>query len=189
MNGYNGIGNTDNIANIVAVTLQTIFSNWLGPIWWSLASLRLLLAWCKVQTASAAALSNEKGSAQASDEAGTASAAVLDNLNGTNAEHCNSVHSGATGLDRSPKTTLEKASRSGSIAQGWQWYSQQLTLQTMFTASHALAVMCACLRLREEPTLWTVLAPKYVFVAVDAVFHHLVIDVGLCSGIWAIVAK
>ena len=37
MNGY--------IYQLLAVSLQTILSNWLGPAWWSLASLRMLLAW------------------------------------------------------------------------------------------------------------------------------------------------
>ncbi|OQE30597.1 hypothetical protein PENFLA_c003G03564 [Penicillium flavigenum] len=42
MNGYNGISHTDSMLNVILVSLQTILSNWIGPVWWSLAGLRLL---------------------------------------------------------------------------------------------------------------------------------------------------
>ena len=45
MNGNNGIVHTNNNLNVLAVSLQTILSDWLGSVWWSLASLRMLLAW------------------------------------------------------------------------------------------------------------------------------------------------
>lgn len=45
MNGYNGIDHTNNDLNVLAVSPQTILSDWLGSVWWSLASLRMLLAW------------------------------------------------------------------------------------------------------------------------------------------------
>lgn len=44
MNGYNGISHTDSMLNVILVSLQTILSNWIGPVWWSLAGLRLLSA-------------------------------------------------------------------------------------------------------------------------------------------------
>ena len=39
------IDHTNNDLNLLAVSLQTILSDWLGSVWWSLASLRMLLAW------------------------------------------------------------------------------------------------------------------------------------------------
>lgn len=45
MNGNNGIVHTNNDLNFLAVSLQAILSDWLGSVWWSLASLRMLLAW------------------------------------------------------------------------------------------------------------------------------------------------
>ncbi|KAJ5964792.1 uncharacterized protein N7479_004668 [Penicillium vulpinum] len=44
MNGYNGISHTDSMSNVILVSLQTILSNWIGPVWWSLAGLLLLSA-------------------------------------------------------------------------------------------------------------------------------------------------
>jgi hypothetical protein len=40
-NGFNGIESS----RAVAVALQALLSNYFGPVWWSLSSLRLLLAW------------------------------------------------------------------------------------------------------------------------------------------------
>ena len=45
MNGNNGIVHTNNDLNVLIVSLQKILSDWLGSVWWSLASLRMLLAW------------------------------------------------------------------------------------------------------------------------------------------------
>ena len=40
-NGFNGI----ETSRAVAVALQALLSNYFGPVWWSLSSLRMLLAW------------------------------------------------------------------------------------------------------------------------------------------------
>lgn len=40
-NGFNGI----ETSRAVAVAIQALLSNYFGPVWWSLSSLRLLIAW------------------------------------------------------------------------------------------------------------------------------------------------
>ena len=42
MNGYNGIDCIKHDFNVLAVSLQTVLGNWLGPEWRCLASLRML---------------------------------------------------------------------------------------------------------------------------------------------------
>lgn len=60
MSRYNGIDHTNNGFNVLTVSLQTILSNWLGPVWWSLASLRILLAWFEVTDGQTAQFSKNK---------------------------------------------------------------------------------------------------------------------------------
>lgn len=38
LNGFNGLG----ASSVVGVMLQTVLSNWIGPVWWLFAGLRLL---------------------------------------------------------------------------------------------------------------------------------------------------
>lgn len=77
----------------------------------------------------------------------------------------------------------------GGVFQDRRPFFENLTLLTMFTASSTLAVMLACIWLRDDPTLWTVLAPKYVNAALWALFHHLMINVVLCTGIWCTIVR
>jgi ethanolaminephosphotransferase len=120
MNGYNGISHTDTMLNVLLVSLQTILSNWIGPVWWSLAGLRLL-------------------------SAGTAS-----------------------------------KSRDSRV----QCFLEYFNYQALYSAFSALAVMASCLWLRNDGVLWTVLAPKYVNVALWAGFHQLLVNGLLGMGLW-----
>ncbi|KAJ5809733.1 uncharacterized protein N7503_001951 [Penicillium pulvis] len=117
MNGYNGISNAESTLNITLVTLQTILSNWIGPVWWSLAGLRLLSA-----------------------------------------------------------TTDSKIRVSSFLSYA--------TYQTLFSVISALAIMASCIWWRDDAMLWTVLAPKYVNVALWVVFHQTLVNGVLCSGLW-----
>ncbi|GES58558.1 transferase [Aspergillus terreus] len=120
MNGYNGISHTDSMRNVLLVSLQTILSNWIGPVWWSLAGLRLLSA-----------------------------------------------------------TTAAKSRHVKA-----RCFLEYLTYQTLYSACGVLAVMASCLWWRDDGVLWTVLAPKYVNVALWVGFHQLLVNVLLGMGLW-----
>ncbi|EAW23640.1 uncharacterized protein NFIA_023510 [Aspergillus fischeri NRRL 181] len=120
MNGYNGISHTDSMLNVILVSLQTILSNWIGPVWWSLAGLRLLSA----------------------------------------------------------------ATASKSRDSKMRCFLEYLTSQTLYSAFSALAVMASCLWWRDDGVLWTVLAPKYVNVALWAGFHQLLVNGLLGMALW-----
>lgn len=87
------------------------------------------------------------------------------------------------------ETVLDSANKTERVIQERRPFVEHLTFQTIFTASSSLAVMLACIWLRDDPTLWTVLSPKYVNVALWVVFHHFLINVMLCTGIWVIVVR
>ncbi|OJZ83513.1 hypothetical protein ASPFODRAFT_141130 [Aspergillus luchuensis CBS 106.47] len=120
MNGYNGISHTDSMLNVILVSLQTILSNWLGPVWWSLAGLRL----------------------------------------------------------------LSEATASKNRDSRVQCFLEYCTYQALYSAASALAVMASCLWWRDDGVLWTVLAPKYVNVALWAGFHQLLVNGLLGMALW-----
>lgn len=62
-----------------------------------------------------------------------------------------------------------------------------LTLETFFAVSSLVALMVACLVVREEPESWQTLAPKYIFTGIWSAFFHLMVNVGLCGLIWMVV--
>lgn len=191
MNGYNGIDDTNDGINVLAVTLQTILSNWLGPVWWSLASLPMLLAWLEAQIASTATQSGKRVMVPARstlngavEENGTCHLDGKDQTNGNDTKNDRISNFMTDG-----ETVLDSANKTERIIQGRRPFFEHLTFQTMFTASSSLAVMLACIWLRDDPTLWTVLAPKYVNVALWVAFHHFLINVVLCTGVWVIVVR
>ena len=187
MNGYNGLDGS----SVVPVMLQTIISNWIGPVWWSLASLRMLLVFLEARNAPTATQSEKGGIAPAKctlngtvEENGTSYLNGKGQTNGNGAENGrirDSIIDGGTVPGRANKTE--------HVIQARRPFFEHLTLQTVFTASSSLAVMLACIWLRDDPTLWTVLAPKYVNVALWAAFHHVLINVVLCTGIWVVIAR
>lgn len=179
MNGYNGIDHTNNDLNVLAVSLQTVVSNWLGPVWWSLASLRMLLAWLEVKSS--------LGSQPSTSNAVSADLA----FNG-DVENDKNISSNSSDIRLgSPNVSMindAPASRTDTV-QPRRPFFEHLTLHTIFTASSTLAVMLSCIWLKDDPVLWTVLAPKYVNVALWAVFHHFLINVILCTGIWSAIVR
>ena len=176
MNGYNGIDHTNNNFNVLVVSLQTIFSNWLGPVWWSLASLRMLLAWLEVNDGQTAlnAYSDFHG--------------VIQTKRHSSSNSNTQVNKGDTGLD-DLNLSLVNDEPTLSRFHHRRPFFEYLTLQTIFTVSSTLAVMLACVWLRDDPVLWRVLAPKYVNVALWAIFHHFMINIVLCTGLWTAIAR
>lgn len=193
MNGYSGIDHTNNNFNVFAVTLQTILSNWLGPVWWSLASLRMLLAWLDNQDDQIAPYSTSKtvipGGAASNSVTNEHRNPVSGRESKPNINH-NSSNTSATHLDPASSSSIEPNSKRPVQVQHRRPFFEALTFQTAFTATSSLAVMLACIRSRnDDPVLWTVLAPRYVNTVLRAVFHHLMINVGLCTGLWSAVVR
>ena len=190
MNGYNGIDHTNNDLNVLAVSLQTVVSNWLGPVWWSLASLRMLLAWLEARSSL-----RSQSSTSNTVSADLAFNGDVENNKNTSSNSKPQINSSDIGLG-SPSVSMINdgpASRTenntGLIVQPRRPFFEHLTFHTIFTASSTLAVMLACIWLKDDPVLWTVLAPKYVNVALWAVFHHFMINGILCTGIWSAIVR
>ena len=190
MNGYNGINHTNNNFNVLVVSLQTVLSNWLGPVWWSLASLRMLLAWLEAKGGQTALFSETK---TISSDSTFISLVEKDREDTSNSEaqfNSNDIRLDAVAVSLiNDEPTSSTENRNGGIGQHRRPFYEQLTLHSMFTASSTLAVMLACIWLQDDPSLWTVLAPKYVSVALWALFHHFMINVILCTSIWCAIVR
>ncbi|KAF2183579.1 hypothetical protein K469DRAFT_690031 [Zopfia rhizophila CBS 207.26] len=74
------------------------------------------------------------------------------------------------------ETINDNANKTGSLAHGGRSFFQHLTLQTFYTASTSLAVMLACIWPRNDPTIWTVLAPKCLNILLWACFQQLLFN-------------
>ena len=190
MNGYNGIDHTNDDFNVFAVSLQTVLSNWLGPVWWSFASLRMLLAWFEVEDGRKALLSTSKTvSADYAFKAGVEEDKKVgcDGKSQTSSND-NGIDVLSVSLTKADPTSSTKYEMDRTIQQRRPFF-EYLTFHTFFTASSTLTVMSACIWLRDDPALWTVLASKYVNVALWATFHHFMINVVLCTGIWCAIVR
>lgn len=72
----------------------------------------------------------------------------------------------ATALLMSERFSIEK--RSNAL--------EHFTLLTLFTAFSTLAVMVACMVLREHLFIWTVFSPKFLFTIAWVMGHHLIVN-------------
>lgn len=140
--------------NAVGVPLQVLATNWAGPIWWSCNGLRFLLRWVEIKQEALG--SAPKGTTDLTSRKGNTKAV------------------------RSPKPCPDGT----LVDQPGRPLFDYLALQTLLTAFSLLAFMVACTVLRREPFIWIAHAPKYVFGGLWALYHHLMINVGLCSTIW-----
>ena len=179
MNGFNGVGET----NIVAVFLQTLISNWLGPIWWSLASLRMLLSWLE-------ALETPKSTdipptvQNTDDEKRTNGTSHGNETNETIYQSAAFEISTTNGAARSTSGQADaKVSSTKHRRPLWEY----LSYQTLYMTASTLAVMMSCVGKRNDPDLWTVLAPKYVNTALWAVFYHVFMVSTLGTGVWSLI--
>ncbi|KAI2613392.1 alkaline phosphatase-like protein [Hypoxylon sp. NC1633] len=162
-NGFNGIQGY----NVTAVFLQTVLSNWVGPVWWTLAGLR--------NTKQTKVTANSNGKVHLSGNGTT---------RGNRAVSAKDVSLKEVSI----RATSPKNKSEGPLKKDGEVFFEYLTFQTFYTASSSLAVMLACVWLRDDPSLWTVLAPKYVYVGLWTVFQQLLINFGLCTSIWRVVA-
>ncbi|KAI1762470.1 alkaline phosphatase-like protein [Hypoxylon sp. FL1150] len=178
-NGFNGIQGY----NVTAVFLQTVLSNWVGPVWWTLGALRLLLAWLENQN-----IVSQK-TAKYQNGTATSNGKAMSNGNGHANGHSKALANGngATYGNKSPATPKTRAAP--TLPGSGDAFFGYLSFQTFYTASSSLAVMLACVWLRDDPSLWTALAPKYVYVGLWTVFQQLLINFGLCTVVWWVVVS
>jgi len=184
--GFNGI----ETPRVLAVALQVLFTNFLGPVWWSLASLRLLQAWLEGKNTSIP-MQTEK------EVTGTRPI-----YNGASKENGmlkvhDKIQANATGsnIDKTKDSKVVNGSLPGtaintlSTMQSSQPFSEHLTLQTFHTAFTTLTVIFACIWRRNDPTIWTVLTPKCLNLLLYACFQQSMVHCVLCIGIWAFIAR
>lgn len=174
-NGFNGIQGY----NVTAVFLQTVLSNWVGPVWWTLGGLRLLLAW----------LENSQQTAKHQNGSVTTNSKAIQNGNGHTNRHAKALSNGNGAVNGDKSSTKSKARAVPALPGSGDAFFGYLTIQTFYTASSSLAVMLACVWLRDDPSLWTVLAPKYVYVGLWTVFQQLLVNFGLCTLVWWVVVS
>ncbi|KAI1495879.1 alkaline-phosphatase-like protein [Biscogniauxia marginata] len=163
-NGFNGVTGY----NQPAVWLQTLVSNWVGPVWWSLAGLRVLAAWLGATgfgVHGAAHVMNGRKTGKKEEEVTTTANTVpeeqrYETVAATTSSHC--------------------------AARGWDALSEYVTLQTLYTATGSLALMLACVWLRDDPAFWALLAPKLAYAGLWADFQQLLVNYVLCTLVWAI---
>ncbi|OCK76489.1 alkaline phosphatase-like protein [Lepidopterella palustris CBS 459.81] len=152
-NGFNGIESS----RALAVALQALLSNYFGPVWWSLASLRMILAWVQARSISTPTHPKPQGSS----------------TNGS--------------LQDAAKTLRHGSSKLESLAPSRSPFLEHLTLQTFYSSSTSLAVLLACIWRRDDPTIWTVLTPKCLNIVLWACFQQFLVNCTLCAGIWLFV--
>ncbi|KAI1662856.1 alkaline-phosphatase-like protein [Daldinia decipiens] len=167
LNGFNGLGES----SIVGVVIQSFLSNWIGPVWWSFAGLRLLTSWA---------------------EGGHSSPAIptLQNV------HDNSGHrthdQNNSNNPKAAKSPAESAAKhkAANIAVGTNaHYIEYLTMQTLFSALSSLALDLACIYIWGHEDLWNIYAPKFINAFIWVFFHQLMVNSIGCSIIWFLVGN
>ncbi|KAF1933386.1 alkaline phosphatase-like protein [Didymella exigua CBS 183.55] len=155
-NAYNGISGY----NILAVGLLVFLSNWAGPVYWSIAGVRLLNSRGKSNSGGA-----QRRDARPEDAKPTRSWVA--------AEHAH-LHSLAT-----PRPDINSERK----CEGDVW-TVHVALLTLFTGVMLTSVMAACTALRTHLFIWTVFSPKYLFAMAWGLAWHLGVSVGLGGLVW-----
>ncbi|PYI14825.1 alkaline phosphatase-like protein [Aspergillus violaceofuscus CBS 115571] len=65
-------------------------------------------------------------------------------------------------------------------------FFEHLGLRTLFVAYGLLGAMAACYLRREEAVVWTVMAPKFLYTVLWTVPFHLLFNMGMPTGLWAV---
>ncbi|KAI1800132.1 alkaline-phosphatase-like protein [Daldinia bambusicola] len=156
LNGFNGLGES----SIVGVVLQSFLSNWIGPVWWSLAGLRLLTSWAEGgRSPVISTLQN-----------------VRDNSDRPKATK--SLLEGAAKLE-----TAKAAAGTNAL------YIEYLAMQTLFSALGSLVLDLACIYIWGHEDLWNIYAPKFINEFLWVFFHQLMVNSISCSIIWFLVGN
>lgn len=172
LNGFNGLDES----SMAGVMLQTILSNWIGPVWWSFAGLRLLAHWAETKKGHAAGTKREDA----------------DHMRGPASKH---VKSGKNkNVLRTDKENMLLVAADGSSraiqaesAGDKSPYLEYLALTTMFSALSSLALTLASIYTWGHEDLWNVLAPKFINASLWTFFHHFIITFFGCSCVWLLI--
>ncbi|KAJ3580513.1 hypothetical protein NPX13_g66 [Xylaria arbuscula] len=166
VNGFNSLDGT----SVIGVVVQSFLTNWIGPVWWSLAGLRLLTWWHQ----------------------GRHSRAIPTLQNGyANGGHQTS-HQNGNGHAEITKPAPKKAAKPQVIdvvVVTNDDFSEYLTIQTLFSALSSLAFDMACIYIWGHEDLWNIYAPKFINAFLWVVFHQFMFNGLACSVMWFLVAN
>jgi len=162
-NGYNGVSGY----NVGAVGLLVFVSNWAGPIWWSVAGIKLLAELVKVQELS-----------QSKSNGGGVANRTRSHRAWVSKEH--------EDLARSVADKPISASTAATPAPSTLF--SYIALWTLFTASALLAVMLSCTILRTHLFIWTVFSPKYLYSMAWTLGYQLLVVISSSCALWNLAA-
>ncbi|TGJ81848.1 hypothetical protein E0Z10_g6909 [Xylaria hypoxylon] len=171
LNGFNGLGGS----SVVRVVVQSFLSNWIGPVWWSLAGLRLLTSWHE----------GRHGPAIPTLQNG-------DDNSGHKTDHQNSSNDPKIDDAKTAEPALESAAKPQAVdvmVGTNAHYIEYLTMQTLFSALSSLALDLACMYIWGHEDLWNIYAPKFINAFLWVLFHQLIVNGTACSIIWFLVGN
>ncbi|KAI3317931.1 alkaline-phosphatase-like protein [Xylariaceae sp. AK1471] len=172
LNGFNGFDGS----SVVGIVVQSFLSNWIGPVWWSLAGLRLLTSWHEGRH-SPAILTLQNGD---------------DNGSYNKTDHQNSSDDPKIDDARIAGPAPESAAkpRAVDVMVGTNaHYIEYLSMQTLFSALSSLALDLACMYIWGHEDLWNIYAPKFINAFLWVLFHQLMVNGTGCSVIWLFVGN
>ncbi|KAF7185350.1 GPI ethanolamine phosphate transferase 2 [Pseudocercospora fuligena] len=155
-NAYNGVADY----NILAVGILLFASNWAGAIWWVSAA-NLLINSNKPSLFFARPKVQTQGGRSWID-----------------AER-KKLHEDALAATMGPSKATSSNTATSST---WSSYIAHITA---FEAAALLAVMAACTALRTHLFIWTVFSPKYLYAMAWSVGWHIIVNIGLGTGLSA----
>ncbi len=157
--------------NIAVVGLLTFVSNWAGPLWWSLATILLLLSNRALDRPASKAPSSSlfKPSAEGSLSPSSTAPARSEETENKIDPSRDSKHSPSASPRNNDRLWI---------------FIDHLALQTLFTATSLVFVMAACTALRTHLFIWTVFSPKYLYSMAWTIGQHLGINVLVAGAIY-----
>jgi len=161
-NAYNGVSGY----NVGAVGLLVLISNWAGPIWWSVAGIKLLAELVKVQE-----LNQSKSNGGVANRTRSHRAWI-------SKEHEELAKSAA---DKSTSASTEATQAPSPLF-------SYIALWTLFTSSALLAVMASCTILRAHLFIWTVFSPKYLYSMAWTLGFQLLVVISSSWALWNLAA-
>lgn len=155
------------------MALQALLSNYFGPVWWALASLRLLHAWRQAQAASRTPQDNGQAANSVNTKGHKAPEASNHQLD-SKEKRAKATQAARIGI--------EQVSNHGKSP-----FVEHMALQSLYTAFSSMAVVAVCLWRRNDLTLWTVLTPKCLNVILWVCFEHFMINIVLSTALWGVI--
>lgn len=175
LNGFNGLGES----SVVGVMLQTILSNWVGPVWWLFAGLRLLASWAETKQEP---LTRTQNGGAVNSHGIQSTPKRLVKWQEPEAKIRN-------GDKHTPATAEGKINRTmqTGVEAGESPYFEYLALHTMFSGLSSLVLTLACICTWGHENLWDVFAPKFINASLWAFFHHFLMNCLGCSSLWLLI--